>query len=144
MCGGGTHVTRTYNAGDHYRKPLPVAGTARFCKAYFDLVLRNRWCCVATLLVKQWTVTHISSRQTENTVSKRFFRDATRQNARRDFWWTVKVVVRSWWSLGVHVHSVANFTTSFETYCQPWTVVIYLSVTTWSFFRNSCPGTCAS
>jgi hypothetical protein len=114
------NVTRVYTAGDSLQEAFAssfraLLGFTKFASIQFikkPLVLR----CNITAN-SNWTVTHMYRRvQTANTDFEAFFRDATRFETRRDFLvdreggGRTLIVV----NVGAHVHSVANFTTSFK------------------------------
>jgi hypothetical protein len=140
------NVTRVYTAGDSLQEAFAssfraLLGYPKWASIQFikkPLVLR---CNITS--ETNWTVTHVYRRvQTENTDFEAFFRDATRHETRRDFLVdregggrTLMVV-----NVGAHVHSVANFTTSFRNLLSTVDSGDLLSADDLVFFRNSAPG----
>jgi hypothetical protein len=140
------NVTRVYTAGDSLQEA--------FASSFRALLGFPKWASIQFIkkpLVlhcnitdeTNWTVTHIYRRvQTENTDFKAFFRDATRRETRRDFLVdregggrTLMVV-----NVGAHVHSVANFTSSFRNFLSTVDSGDLLSADDLVYFRNSVPG----
>jgi hypothetical protein len=145
------NVTRVYTAGDSLTEAFassfralcgfPKWASIQFMKKPFVLHCN----ATNTNTRTNWTVTHIYRRvQTANTDFKAFFRDVSLRETRRDFLMdqggagagtgrTLMVV-----NVGAHVHSVANFSTSFRHLLQ--VVDSLLSPDDLVFFRNSVAG----
>jgi hypothetical protein len=157
------NITRVYTAGDSLTEAFAssfraLLGFPKWASIQFlkkPLVLHchvhNNATATATSSTN-WTVTHIYRRvQTANTDFEAFFRDGSLRETRRDFLVdrggdgsdgagdggaggrTLMVV-----NVGAHVHSVANFSTSFKHLLQ--TVDSLLSADDLVFFRNSVAG----
>jgi hypothetical protein len=149
------NVTRVYTAGDSLTEAFassfrallgfPKWASIQFLKKPLVLHCNVNVTINATATSTNWTVTHIYRRvQTANTDFEAFFRDASLRETRRDFLVdhvrnqdgggrTLMVV-----NVGAHVHSSANFSTSFKHLLQ--TVDHLLSADDVVFFRNSVAG----
>jgi hypothetical protein len=140
------NVTRVYTAGDSLQEA--------FASSFRALLGFPKWASIQFIKKPlflhcnitantNWTVIHIYRRvQTANTDFEAFFRDATLRETRRDFLvdreggGRTLIVV----NVGAHVHSVANFTTSFKNLLSTVDSGDLLSAEDLVFFRNSVPG----
>lgn len=144
------NITRVYTAGDSLTEAFAsslraLAGYPKWASIQF---IQRPWVlrCQDRTTVK-WTVEHLYRRvQTENTDLQAFFRDDAssflnkKHNSRRDFIadnpvGRTAVVI----NIGAHVHSVANFTASFDHFLQAMDDALSGKQAI-VFFRNSVAG----